>query len=598
MDAESLGGATLAAGTRLGRYEIVEAVAAGGMGEVYRARDTHLPRSVAIKTLRLVAQGSDERRRRLQREARIAARLSHPHICRLYDLGREGEIDFLVMEYLEGETLRQRLERGPLDLDQAIRLGLQIAGALAEAHGHGVIHRDLKPSNIMLTGDGVAQNVSLLDFGIATHQEAGLSSAVETLTDDPLTREGQIVGTTPYMSPEQLLGQEVDARTDVFTFGVVFYEMVSGRHPFGAPSRAAVMARILEHERPVLTLTPGAPSPELVRFVAGCLAKQPARRWQTAAQLSMELEGCRGRAVEAGDAYAASSRADDASHVPLTAAEEAEHGEPAASTPAALNVRTAATRTALVLGGVVAAAAALYLNNPSVHDAVLYEILALLGAVPITFLAAALGGVDGATAARRIFRGLGSLGGAAPPDSHPSGRWVVGVALFLFLGAIGTFVLGHVADNAMPYLTFLPHAERESAEWAFTNPNDDWAVYRAQYKAAFLAHTGGDEADYQAQKHRLGRGSIRATRTLWMFAVIVAAAGAIDLARRRRVRGWTGLLIGLGAVLVIYAFWYAREGHYVKEMVVSSLGLPDPLRPALPASAPEALRRLIEVRQP
>jgi Tol biopolymer transport system component/predicted Ser/Thr protein kinase len=282
----------LSAGTRLGPYEIVEPLGAGGMGEVYRARDTRLDRTVALKVLPSELSGNPKRRERLEREARAISRLSHPHICALHDIGREGETDFLVMEYLEGETLAGRLKKGRLPLDQTLRYATEIAGALDEAHRHGVVHRDLKPGNVMLTRSGA----KLLDFGLAKLRDTGLrqngdgdtESALPTL-DDSLTDEGTILGTYSYMAPEQLEGRPTDARTDVFAFGAMLHEMVTGKRAFEGKNRASVIAAILEREPPLVsTLEPLSPA-GLDHVVRTCLAKDPDDRWQSAHDLKAEL---------------------------------------------------------------------------------------------------------------------------------------------------------------------------------------------------------------------------------------------------------------------------------------------------------------------
>jgi len=220
--------------TRLGPYEIVSAIGAGGMGEVYRARDTRLDRTVAIKVLP-EHLANPQLRERFEREAKAISSLSHPHICPLYDVGHEGGIDYLVMEYLEGETLAHRLKKGALPTDQVLQYAIQVTGALDTAHRHGVIHRDMKPGNIMLTKTGA----KLLDFGLAkmraTEPAAGMT-ALPTQTT-PLTGEGAILGTLQYMAPEQLEGAEADARTDIFAFGAVIYEMAAGRKAFAARAR-------------------------------------------------------------------------------------------------------------------------------------------------------------------------------------------------------------------------------------------------------------------------------------------------------------------------------------------------------------------------
>jgi len=234
----------LAGGSRLGPYQIEEPIGAGGMGEVYRARDTRLERTVAIKVLPEHLSMTPEARQRFEREAKTISRLSHPHICALHDVGREGEIDYLVMEYLEGETLADRLARGNLPQDQALRHGAEIAQALDTAHRQGVVHRDLKPGNVMLTKSGV----KLLDFGLARATAAVVTDA-SSLTALPtrasLTQEGTILGTLQYMSPEQLEGREADPRTDIFALGAVLYEMASGKRAFEGKSQASLISAIM-----------------------------------------------------------------------------------------------------------------------------------------------------------------------------------------------------------------------------------------------------------------------------------------------------------------------------------------------------------------
>jgi eukaryotic-like serine/threonine-protein kinase len=272
--------------TRLGPYEVLAPIGTGGMGEVYRGRDTRLGRSVAIKILPARLADS-ERRERFEREARAVSALSHPHICSLYDVGEQDGTNYLVMEYLEGETLAARIAKGPLSRESLFVYAVQICQALAHAHHEGVLHRDLKPSNIMITRDGV----KLLDFGLAK-----LSQPMQVL--DPrseqttmsceLTQKGVIVGTLPYMAPEQLEGRSNDARTDIFSFGAVIYEMAAGRRAFPGQSAASVIAAILEHEPP--SLANGDWQTALNRIVHKCLAKAPAERWQTAQDLSTVLE--------------------------------------------------------------------------------------------------------------------------------------------------------------------------------------------------------------------------------------------------------------------------------------------------------------------
>jgi eukaryotic-like serine/threonine-protein kinase len=279
---------TLAPGTRLGPYEILAPLGAGGMGEVYKARDTRLGRLVAVKVLAGRHAEHPGMRERFEREARAISALSHPGICTLYDVGEHEGAHYLVMEHLEGETLAARLARGPLPLDQALKLGGEIASALAVAHMRGIVHRDLKPGNVMLTKGGP----KLLDFGLAKLHAAShglVDPGFRETVSEPLTGQGAILGTLQYMAPEQLDGREADARSDIFALGCVVYEMVTGRKAFSGASQASVMGAIL-HEQPprIASLQPLAPPP-LDRVVAACLAKDPADRWQSAADVAREL---------------------------------------------------------------------------------------------------------------------------------------------------------------------------------------------------------------------------------------------------------------------------------------------------------------------
>ena len=274
-----------ASGARLGAFEILAPLGAGGMGEVYRARDTRLDRTVAIKLLPSEVVNAPGRSvERFRHEARAIARITHPNICTLHDVGEDGSAIFLVMEYVDGTTLAQRMEDGPFPLPLALRTAIGIADALDHAHRNGVVHRDLKPSNIMLTRD----SVKLLDFGLAKLKERDEQVPTDA-TKSSLTDAGTIVGTVPYMAPEQIEGHEVDARTDIFSFGVVLYEMVCGRRPFAGDSRASLMAAIVAAEPPTPTsLQPQAP-PSLERLILRSLAKDPDDRWQTARDLAAEL---------------------------------------------------------------------------------------------------------------------------------------------------------------------------------------------------------------------------------------------------------------------------------------------------------------------
>ncbi|MBI2678655.1 MAG: serine/threonine-protein kinase [Candidatus Koribacter versatilis] len=279
----------LRSGEKLGPYEIVDAAGAGGMGEVYRARDTRLERTVAIKILPAHLAGDSAMRQRLDREAKAIATLSHPHICTLYDVGHQSGVDFLVMEYLEGETLDRRLSKGPLPLDELLKVAVQVADALERSHKQGIVHRDLKPANIMLTKGGA----KLMDFGLAKGNEnAPLATALTEMTADAkkLTAEGTIVGTFQYMSPEQLEGHEADVRTDIFAFGEVVYEMATGRPAFSGRTKASLIASILSADpKPLSEVAPMTP-PALERVVRTCLAKDPDERFQTAHDLKLQLQ--------------------------------------------------------------------------------------------------------------------------------------------------------------------------------------------------------------------------------------------------------------------------------------------------------------------
>jgi hypothetical protein len=278
---------TISPGTRLGPYEIVAPLGAGGMGEVYRAKDTRLGRGVAIKVVPHHLSSNPEVRARFEREARTVSSLNHPNICTLHDVGREGDTDYLVMELLEGETLADRLARGPLPLAEVVKIGGEIADALDRAHRAGVMHRDLKPGNVMLTRAGA----KLMDFGLA--RAAGLGG-VSDLTSSPtvagpLTAEGTIIGTFQYMAPEQLEGQPADARADLWALGCVLYEMATGRRAFEGKSQASLITAIMGSQPPpVSQLAPMAPQ-ALDRLVNACLAKDPADRIQSAHDVKLQL---------------------------------------------------------------------------------------------------------------------------------------------------------------------------------------------------------------------------------------------------------------------------------------------------------------------
>src|SRR5438876_3962708 len=257
---------SLSAGTKLGPYEIQAPLGAGGMGEVYRARDTRLERTVAIKVLPEHLSCNSDSKQRFEREARAISSLNHPHICALYDVGTQDGVDFLVMEYLEGQTLADRLQKGALPIEQVLKIGIELADALDKAHRQGIVHRDLKPGNIMLTKAGA----KLMDFGLAKPAEAAFiaSASVGTPTlSNRLTVEGTIVGTFQYMAPEQLESKDADARSDIFAFGALLYEMATARPAFSGESKATLIASILASEpTPIATFRP-ASSPEMERLI-------------------------------------------------------------------------------------------------------------------------------------------------------------------------------------------------------------------------------------------------------------------------------------------------------------------------------------------
>ncbi len=292
-------------GTLLGPYEVLAPLGAGGMGEVYRARDTRLDRTVAIKVLHSALVATPDLKARFEREARVISQLQHPNICVLHDVGHDGGADFLVMEFLEGETLGDRLRRGPLPLPELLKTAVEIADALERAHRAGVVHRDLKPGNVMLTKSGA----KLLDFGLAKPLSAAVAAgpasgtsasvfaAAMTQTSparsatSPLSSAGSVVGTVQYMSPEQVQGLEADARSDIFAFGVMLFEMTTGKRAFEGKTQASLVGQILALEPPPVTaLQPDAP-PALARVVRLCLEKDPDERFQCAHDLKLQLQG-------------------------------------------------------------------------------------------------------------------------------------------------------------------------------------------------------------------------------------------------------------------------------------------------------------------
>ena len=271
----------------IAHYRILSRLGAGGMGQVYLAEDSRLNRKVAIKFLQEDSLTDPQAKKRLIREAQSAATLDHPNICSIYEVGQEKEHSFIVMQYIEGESLAARIQRGPITLSELLDVGIQIADALAEAHSRGIIHRDIKPANIMLTA---RRQVKVMDFGLAKtiSTPAGLESAAET--QSLLTEPGMIVGTAPYMSPEQVTGKTVTAQSDVFSFGAVLYEMAAGKRAFRADSQMGILAAILNQEpEPVPTTVP----PDLAKVIVRCLRKDPARRYQTMGDLKVALEDLR-----------------------------------------------------------------------------------------------------------------------------------------------------------------------------------------------------------------------------------------------------------------------------------------------------------------
>ncbi|MGC2821597.1 MAG: serine/threonine-protein kinase [Candidatus Sulfotelmatobacter sp.] len=288
----------LTSGTRLGPYEIQAPLGAGGMGEVYRAKDTRLDRTVAVKILPTHLSADSEFKQRFEREARTVSSLNHPHICHLYDVGSQDGTDFLVMEFLDGETLAERLRRGALPFPELLKIGIEVAEALEIAHRTGIVHRDFKPGNIMLSKSGT----KLMDFGLAKPNSLGaagsgsapLLSAARTMSGatpiSPLTTAGSIVGTVQYMSPEQIEGKEADARADIFAFGAVLYEMAMGKRAFEGKSQISVASAILEKDpEPVSASKPSTP-PAFDYLVAACLTKDREDRFQSAHDVRLQLK--------------------------------------------------------------------------------------------------------------------------------------------------------------------------------------------------------------------------------------------------------------------------------------------------------------------
>jgi len=298
----------LSANTTLSHYRIVSKIGAGGMGEVYLAEDLWLDRRVAIKLLPAESAADEQANKRLIREAKAAAKLDHPNICSVYEVGEADGRSFIAMQYVEGETLYSRLKRKPIELRESLDIAIQIADALAEAHSSGIIHRDIKPQNIIITSRGQSK---VMDFGLAKVLESKSLTESTAETESLLTDPGTILGTVPYMSPEQVRGQSLDARSDIFSFGAVLYEMISGRQPFAAESAAATLSAILTQEpSPVARYSTQAPE-ELQRILRKCLEKDRERRYQTVRDLAIDLENLRqtsGNLKESSVARSASER--------------------------------------------------------------------------------------------------------------------------------------------------------------------------------------------------------------------------------------------------------------------------------------------------
>ncbi len=407
----------LTPGARLGHYEILALIGAGGMGEVFKAHDPRLDRTVAIKVLLDDLSSQPEARARFEREARAIAGLSHPHIATLHDIGRHDHTDFLVMELLEGETLAALLARGPLPLPRALAYAVEIAGALDQAHRHGVTHRDLKPGNVMITRSGV----KLLDFGLAKLRSSSLSGVTVVAKAAHVTAEGTILGTLQYMAPEQLEGAEADARTDIFAFGTILHEMVTGKRAFEGASRMSLMGSILRDTPPPVSSVQRTAPAALDRLIATCLAKDPEDRWQSARDVARELTW-----IEGSDASVRDVRAARGS-ISLWRAAALAVVVAGAAAGAAWSMKSGAPPAALPL-------ARLTLALPpglEIGDRASPPIAVSRDGSTLAYVAAAPG------SARQLFvRALGTLDsrplagteGAAAPFFSPDGHWLAFVA--------------------------------------------------------------------------------------------------------------------------------------------------------------------------
>ncbi|MFA9455045.1 MAG: serine/threonine protein kinase, partial [Candidatus Aminicenantaceae bacterium] len=276
-------------------YKILEVLGKGGMGEVYLAEDLKLERKVAIKVLLEDIQGDDTAKQRFHREAKAAASLDHPFICKVYETGECDGKDYMVMEYLEGETLKDKIAEGPLSITDTLRIMLEMSEALEKAHGKGIVHRDLKPVNIMLTKQG---HVKVMDFGLAKHVlPMGMGDITRTIAQDTITQAGTIAGTLAYMSPEQAKAKPVDSRSDIFTMGLIFYEMLTGRHPFLKSTQIETLTSILHDPTPPPHMKPKAVNPIVTPVMRKCLAKKPKDRYQETTELVADLRKIRSKIV-------------------------------------------------------------------------------------------------------------------------------------------------------------------------------------------------------------------------------------------------------------------------------------------------------------
>ena len=456
----------LADGIRLGPYEIQSAIGAGGMGEVYKAIDTRLARVVAVKVLPPHWAASAEMKERFEREAQALASLSHPHICVLHDIGQDrpathsAPIDFLVMEYLEGETLATRLERGALGVTEALKIGIQIADALDKAHRRGVVHRDLKPSNVMLTPSGA----KLLDFGLAKFggSEAGaLSGVTSPPTRTGLTTPGAMIGTVQYMAPEQLEGSEADARTDIFAFGVLFHEMVTGKRAFSGKTQVLVISAIATSTPEPLSKVEPATPPALEHVVKTCLAKDPGDRWQTARDLLAELEW-----IAEGGADAA---------MPVATA---------ASARTRVWIYRAVLATIGLLAVTMAAATFFYLRGPDAEPEFRFRVPIQLSAE-----ATAAGGRGGGRGAAQGFQGVSGVGVFNPANFavSPDGRAIAFVARGATAPGETWFLYVRPIDGVTPQR--LPGTE--NAAQPFWSADSRWIGFVAGGKLKRVEASGG-----------------------------------------------------------------------------------------------------------